>query len=163
MAGQRKWQRIVLLIVLAYEGLGALAGGAMLVARPDGRLMQIPVGVLHGTFRDFLIPGLILFGLGSLNLAAFVAVARKIRADWIVAGLAIAAMAAWFFVEILIVREVVWLHAMWGLPVILGGFAAAPLLPLGPAARRDAWLVCGVASSVLYAGMILLVPFGWPG
>jgi len=25
-----------LLIVLAYEGLGALAGGALLVARPDG-------------------------------------------------------------------------------------------------------------------------------
>jgi len=163
MPGQRKWQRIILLIVLAYEGLGALVGGALLVARPDGRLMDMPVGLLHGTFRDFLIPGLILFGLGLLNIAAFVAVLRKIRADWIAAGLAIGAMAVWFFVEIVIVREVVWLHAMWGLPVILGGFMAAPLLPLRPADRRDTWLVCGIASSVLYAGMVLLVPLGWPG
>jgi len=163
MSGQRRWQRIVLLIVLAYEGLGALAGGALLISRPDGHLMDMPVGIMHGTFRDFSIPGLILFGLGLLNLAAFVAVARRIRADWIMAGLAIGAMAVWFFVEILIVREVVWLHAMWGLPVILGGFAAAPLLPLGPAARRDTWLVCGIASSVLYAAMVQLVPIGWPG
>jgi len=163
MAGQRRWQRIVLLIVLAYEGLGALVGGALLLIRPDGRLMKIPVAVMHGTFSDFLIPGLILCGLGLLNLAAFLAVLRKIRADWIVAGLAIGAMAVWFFVEIVIVREVVWLHGMWGLPVILGGFVAAPLLPLRPAARRDTWLVCGVASSLLYAAMILFVPIGWPG
>jgi hypothetical protein len=138
MPARRRWQRLILLIVLGYEGLGALVGGAFLVARPDGSLMKMPVGIMHGTFSDFLIPGVILFCLGLLNVASFVAVARKIRADWIWAGLAIGGMAVWFFVEIVIVREVVWLHAMWGLPVILGGFAAVPLLPFSATAKRDA-------------------------
>src|SRR5262245_28296522 len=113
MLGQRRWQRITLLAVLAYEGLGALAGGALLVARPDGRYMDMPVGMMHGTFSDFLIPGLILFGLGLLNIAAFVAVLRKIRAAWIAASLAIGGLAVWFFVEIVILRELHWLHVMW--------------------------------------------------
>ena len=46
---QRRWQRIILLMVLGYEGLGALVGGSFLVATPDGRSMKIPVGVMHGT------------------------------------------------------------------------------------------------------------------
>ena len=32
---QRTWQRVILLIVLGYEGLGGLAGGGLLVAKPD--------------------------------------------------------------------------------------------------------------------------------
>jgi hypothetical protein len=104
MLSQGRWQRIILLVVLGYEGLGALAGGALLVAAPDGHLMDIPIGVLHGAFRDFLIPGAILFGLGLLNIAAFIAVLRKFRADWVMAGLATVGMAIWFIVEILIVR-----------------------------------------------------------
>jgi len=81
MPARRRWQRLILLIVLGYEGLGALVGGAFLVARPDGSLMKMPVGIMHGTFSDFLIPGVILFCLGLLNVESFVAVARKIRAD----------------------------------------------------------------------------------
>jgi hypothetical protein len=138
MLGQRRWQRIVLLVVLGYEGLGAIVGGNLLVARPDGHLMNIPVAVMHGTFRDFLIPGLILFGLGLLNIAAFLAVLRKIRAAFIAAGLATVGMAIWFLVEILIVREVVWLHAMWGLPVVLGLLVAVPLVPIRGVAPRTA-------------------------
>jgi hypothetical protein len=162
MLGQRRWQRIILLAVLAYEGLGAIVGGALLVAGPDGHLMDIPIGVLHGAFRDFLIPGVILFGLGLLNIAAFIAVLRKFRADWIMAGLATVGMAVWFVVEILIVREVVWLHAMWGFPVIVGLLVALPLVPIRPAAMRDLLLASGVFSSLLYIAMNLLVPTQWP-
>jgi hypothetical protein len=162
MLGQRRWQRIVLLTVLGYEGLGALVGGSLLVARPDGHLMDIPIGVLHGAFRDFLIPGVILLGLGLLNIAAFIAVLRKFRADWILAGLAMGGLAIWFMVEILIVREVVWLHAMWGFPVIAGLLVALPLVPIREAALRDLLLASGIASSLLYVAMNLLVPTQWP-
>jgi len=161
MLNQRRWQRIILLIVLAYEGLGCLAGGAFLVAGPDGRYMKIPVGVLHGAFRDFLIPGVILLGLGILNVAGFVAVLRRSRRDWLWAGLSMGGLAIWFLVEIIIVRELVWLHAMWGFPVILGGAMALPLLPFRAETRRDTWLVCGVASSLLYLGMNIIVPMEW--
>jgi hypothetical protein len=163
MSRQSLWQRITLLIVLAYEGLGSLAGGAMLVARPDGRLMNIPLAILHGVFADFLIPGVILFGLGVLNVVAFVAVLRRSRLDWLFAGLALGGLAIWFIVEIAIVRELVWLHAMWGLPVILGLVVALPLVPASPLSMRNAALACGVASSLLYVAMNLLVPLQWPG
>jgi hypothetical protein len=163
MVGQRTWQRITLLTILGYEGLGALVGGAFLVARPDGSAMKIPVAVLHGAFRDFLIPGVILCGLGLLNVVAFIGVWRRSRLDWLGAGLAMGGLAIWFLVEIVIVREVVWLHAMWGLPVVLGILAALPLLPVSGETLRDAFLACGVLSSLLYAAMNALIPLGWNG
>lgn len=163
MRGQRLWQRIILLVVLGYEGLGALAGGSLLVARPDGRLMEMPVGIMHGAFQDFLIPGIILFGLGVLNVVTFFVVLRKSRFDWLAAGLATGGLAIWFLVEIVILRELHWLHAMWGLPVILGGVVALPLLPFRRASVRDFWLSCGIASSLLYVAMNVVVAGQWPG
>jgi len=163
MLSQRTWQRIVLLVVLGYEGLGALTGGGLLIASPDGRYMDMPVGIMHGTFHDFLIPGIILFTLGLLNIAAFIAVLRRTRWDWIAASLAVGGLMVWFFVEIVILRELHWLHVMWGFPVILGAIVALPLLPFRPATMRDAWLISGVASSLLYVAMNIIVPAGWRG
>jgi hypothetical protein len=162
MLRQRTWQRITLLLLLGYEGLGSLLGGGLLMAAPDGRYMDMPVGIMHGTFRDFLIPGVILFGLGVLNLTAFFLVLWRSRADWIAAGLAIGGLAVWFLVEIIILRELHWLHVMWGFPVILAGLVALPLLPFRPATMRNAWLVCGILSSLLYVAMNILVAAQWP-
>ena len=122
------WQRISLLIVLGYEGLGALTGGSLLVAEPDGRLMDMPVEIMHGVFSNFLIPGLILTGLGILNVAAFIAVVRRTRIDWILAGLGLGGLTVWFIVEIVILKEFHWLHAMWGLPVLAGCMVTIPLV-----------------------------------
>ncbi len=128
MVRQPIWQRITLLIVLGYEGLGALAGGSLLVAAPDGRLMDMPVEIMHGVFIDFLIPGLILFGLGILNTTAFISVLRRSRVDWLLAGLGLGGLAIWFIVEIAILQEFHWLHAMWGLPVLVGCLVTLPLV-----------------------------------
>ena len=163
MLRQKKWQRITLLSVLAYESLGCLAGGVLLAVRPDGQYMDMPVGIMHGTFRDFLIPGLILFGLGVLNAAAFFAVLRRKPTDWLWAGMAQVGLAIWFLVEIIILRELHWLHVMWGFPVIAGIATAVPLVPLPPATRRDVWLACGPVSSLLYVAMTIVVPRGFSG
>jgi hypothetical protein len=125
---QRKWQRIILLCVIGYEAAGALAGGSLLIAAPDGRLMDMPVNIMHGFFRDFLIPGLILLGLGFLNTAAFFAVLIRIRTDWILAGLALGGLAVWFIVEIIILQKLHWFHIMWGLPVVLGILMTIPMV-----------------------------------
>ena len=48
-----------------------------------------------------------------------------------------------FFVEILVVRPLHWLQAMWGFPVIWGIVVGAPLLPFGAATARQvrpSWL-----------------------
>jgi uncharacterized protein len=126
---QPTWQRVILLGVLGYEGIGALLGGSLLVGAPDGRLMDMPVEIMHGFFPDFLIPGLILLGLGMLNTVAFVAVWRRARTAWLLAGLGLGGLTIWFIAEIAILRELHWLHAMWGLPVLVGGAMALSLLP----------------------------------
>ncbi len=125
---QRKWQRIILLSVIGYEAAGALLGGILLVAAPDGRLMDMPVNIMHGVFRDFLIPGLMLVGLGILNTTAFFAVLLRIRAYWLLAGLALGGLAVWFIIEIIILQELHWLHIMWGFPVVLGILVTIPLV-----------------------------------
>lgn len=156
---QPQWQRILLLSVLAYEGAGALLGGSLLVAAPDGRLMKMPVDMMHGVFPDFLIPGIILFGLGVLSTIAFVAVFRRTPSDWIMAGLALGGLAIWFWIEIAILLDLHWLHFMWGLPVIAGGLAVIPLVPAEH--LRRALLSCGVLSSVLYVVVTIIVPMQW--
>lgn len=117
---QPTWQRVTLLIVLGYEGIGALLGGGLLAAKPDGRLMDMPVEIMHGVFRNFFIPGLILIGLGILNTIAFTTVILRARMDWLLSSLGLGGLATWFIVEIIILQELHWLHAIWGIPVLVG-------------------------------------------
>ena len=124
----RIWQRIILLVILGYEAAGALSGGSLLVASPDGRFMNMSISIMNGFFPDFLIPGIMLIGLGILNLTAFVAVLRRSQIDWLLIGFALGGLAIWFITEIIILQGFHWLHAMWGLPVIAGCLVAFPLV-----------------------------------
>lgn len=55
--------------LLVWLGLGALAGGAALVAAPDGSVMHMPLSWLAGSpFPDFFVPGLILGGLFGVEI-----------------------------------------------------------------------------------------------
>jgi hypothetical protein len=160
---QPGWQRVILLSVLGYEAAGCLLGGSLLVAAPDGRYMDMPVEIMHGVFRNFLIPGIILFGLGILNVAAFVSVLRRSSSDWRMACLAMGGLLVWFWIEIAILQKLHWLHAMWGLPVIAGGLAALTLLPDQKETMRKAALICGIVSSLLYIAINIIVPMQWEG
>ncbi|HYV91664.1 MAG TPA: DUF998 domain-containing protein [Chitinophagales bacterium] len=158
--GQPKWERITLLTVLGYEAAGCLLGGALLVAAPDGRLMDMPMDIMNGVFHDFLIPGIILFGLGILNTLAFVSVLRRADSDWFMTGLALGGLFIWFVVEIIILQELHWLHAMWGLPVLLGWVVTIPLIALrhDTVPMRKALLRCGIFSSLWYVAINIVVP-----
>jgi hypothetical protein len=125
---QPGWQRITLLSVLGYETAGALSGGILLALAPDGRLMDMPIEIMHGFFKDFLTPGFMLIGLGILNAAAFITVLLKNRNGWILASLALGGLFIWFTVEIIILQEFHWLHALWGLPVLVGIMVTIPLV-----------------------------------
>lgn len=54
---------IVLLVVLqALLGIGAVISGAMLTLSPDGSYLQLPLNLLDNSpFSDYLIPGIVLF------------------------------------------------------------------------------------------------------
>jgi hypothetical protein len=120
--------RRVLLAILAWEAVGALLGGPLLFAAPDGRLMKIPVEELRGAFPDFFIPGLLLTALGALNAVAFFVLLRRRRSAWLWVGLALGGFAVWFIVELLIVGAKSWAQAAWGVPVPFAIALAWPLL-----------------------------------
>jgi hypothetical protein len=159
------WQRITLLSVLGYEAAGCLLGGSLLLAAPDGRYMDMPVEMMHGVFSDFLVPGIILFGLGVLNALAFISVLRKSASDWFMAGLALGGLSTWFVVEIIILQELHWLHYMWGFPVFLGIVMAIPqfLLRQESTMIRKALLTCGILSSLWYVAINIFVPMMYEG
>jgi hypothetical protein len=159
------WQRFILLFILGYEAASCLLGGSLLVAAPDGRYMDMPVDMMRGVFPDFLVPGIILFGLGVLNTLAFITVLRRRSSDWFMAGLALGGLFIWFIVEIIIIRELHWLHLMWGIPVLLGWMAEIPLILLrhDTLMMRKFLLMCGVFSSAWYLVINILVPVHYDG
>jgi hypothetical protein len=158
---QPRWQWITLLIILGYEAAGALAGGILLVAAPDGRLMDMQVNIMHGIFPDFFIPGLILLGLGMLNVAAFITGIRRAGSGWILAGLAMGGLLFWFITEIAVLQLLHWLHIMWGLPVVAGFILAILFFPFPDAKMRKILLICGILSSIVYLALNIIVPMFW--
>lgn len=123
-----KWQRIILLFILAYEAWGGVTGGTLLAFAPDGHIMKMPTEMLHGYFPDFLIPGLILSAMGILTTVAFFALLFKQRTAWLFSLLSMGGYIIWFAVEIILVGTH-WLQVMWGAPVLIGALMVFPMMP----------------------------------
>jgi hypothetical protein len=122
------------LILLALLGIGALAGGVALVAKPDGSVMHFDPALLAGSpFTDFLVPGLILGGL--FGIGSFVVIALGLRHAPLAPYLAFAlgcGQMIWITVELAVIRELSFLHptfflvglaialasARWGWPTL---------------------------------------------
>ena len=69
---------VVLLIVL---GIAALFGGAAFIYDPTGGTLKMPVSFLdHSPFTNYLVPGIILFGLiGVSSVVITVLTVKKIK------------------------------------------------------------------------------------
>ncbi|MBN1136712.1 MAG: hypothetical protein JXM73_09000 [Anaerolineae bacterium] len=129
------WSLIALHVLL---GVGAVISGGLLIAAPDGHLMQMPLSMLeHGPFSDFLIPGLILFTLlGIYPLCIAYALWKRPgwrwpdainpfkRTHWSWAGSLAAGVivVVWIVVEVIILRSFVFLqilYLVWGTVLVL--------------------------------------------
>ena len=120
------WALIVLHLLL---GLGAVASGGMLMAAPDGHLMQMPLSMLeHSPFSDFLIPGAILFTLlGVYPLCVAYGLWKRPgwrwpdvinpfkRIHWSWAGSLAAGVIGviWIVVEVIMLRSFVFLQGLY--------------------------------------------------
>jgi hypothetical protein len=69
----------LLKVLLAFLGVGALAGGAQFILAPDGRIIGMSSDLLAGSpFPDYLIPGILLFVVhGVLPLVNVYALTRR--------------------------------------------------------------------------------------
>jgi len=138
------WALIVLHVLL---GLGAVASGGVLMAAPNGHLMQMPLSMLeHSPFSDFLIPGAILFTLlGIYPLCVAYGLWKRpgwrwpdrlnpfkgIHWSWAGSLAAGVIVVIWIVVEVIMLRSFVFLQILclvWGIVLIL--------VTLLPAVRR---------------------------
>ncbi len=112
---------ILLAVLQAFIGIGAVAGGLGLALDPSGESLGMPLELLEETpFATFLIPGIVLFavnGLGSLTgaIASFV---RHRYAGHVAIALG-AFLVAWILVQVYWFAGFHWLHWLYlGLGIV---------------------------------------------
>jgi hypothetical protein len=120
-----RWGRLTVGL-LVFLAVGALGGGAALVAAPDGSIMQMPVSMLQGSpFPDYFVPGLILggmFGLGSLVVAAL-GLRRARVAPFLAFAIGIGQM-IWIVVQLAIIKGISILHPLYfGIGLVIAATA----------------------------------------
>lgn len=117
-----KVMRAVAIATLAFLGIGAVAGGWMLIADPTGKRLSMPMSLLdHSPFHSFLIPGIILLvANGVLSLAIMLAAIRRSAGyGWWVAFQG-CVLTGWIKVEVIMMRLVAWPHYVyWGIGLVL--------------------------------------------
>lgn len=122
----QRWARVVAIVFLLILGIGALAGGLTLMARPDGSGMGFERSLLAGSpFPDYLVPGLILgglFGIGAL-VVAVMGLRRTPAAPFLAFAIGCAQM-IWIVVELVIIGEFSFLHpTFFGVGLVIAGAA----------------------------------------
>lgn len=124
---------VVLELIL---GVGALAGGAMLMASPTGALFGMPLSMLeHSPFTSFLVPGLVLFVVnGVVPLGVAVATAKQVRWASFAAPVVGVVLCGWIAVQVAMIRGLSILHFIYfglGIAILVIGLRVL-------AARRGA-------------------------
>lgn len=111
-----------------FTGVTASWGGVELFGWPEGGApgFTVPLSVLeHTPFRNFLVPGLLLFsGVGVPNLAAGVLTLRRHRRGEVFAFGAGGALTVWIVTEMAMLRSFHWMEGLY-LAVGLGTMATA--------------------------------------
>ena len=128
------WLLIALQFLL---GLGALISGGMMMAVPDGSLMQMPPSMLqYSPFTSFFIPGLILFSLLGVYPLLVAYCLWRLPAwrwpdalnpfkdrhwSWAASLAAGVIVLIWITVQVLMLRSIAFLHVLyfvWGWALI---------------------------------------------
>lgn len=131
------------MILLAFLGLGAIAGGGALIVSPTGNLLKMPLSLLEKSpFRSYLIPGIILFSvLGLAPSLLVLALKRKpasivaekfnffkdMHWSWSFSVYTGFALIIWLQIEMQFLQSVSWIHTFFMLLAIAIIFVA--LLP----------------------------------
>jgi hypothetical protein len=103
-------------LLLLFNGIGALYGGGLLIIDPSGDRIQLPLSYLnYSPFTDYLIPGIVLFGVnGLLSIATALLVVTQHRYYTHFTILQGFILCGWIFVQVLMVRDIYYLHYIMG-------------------------------------------------
>ena len=119
--------RIFTIFLLLFLGVSAIFGGGAFIIDPTGSLIQMPVSHLeHSPFRNFLIPGLILFlfnGVSGIFIAVLVIRKYKFYPELIIIQGSVQSI--WIIVQLIMIKSVSFLHYIFftiGILLIISGY-----------------------------------------
>jgi hypothetical protein len=98
--------KIIVILMLLFNGIGAFYGGLSLITDPTGNNLQLPQNYLeHTLFRNYLIPGIILLCVnGFFSFLTLLTIMLKYkRADLFVIAQGIL-LSGWIIVQIILLR-----------------------------------------------------------
>lgn len=102
----------LLFILVSLIAITAGLSGLLMISRPDGSILNLPIDLLASTpFRSYLIPGILLTTVvGGLNLlAVFFNMQRHPgRYNWAIAGGL--AVSLWILLQFIFIGAAHWLH-----------------------------------------------------
>lgn len=106
--------KLLALVLLLFDGIGALYGGLSFMLHPDGSGLKMSIAYLrYSPFHDFFIPGLVLFicnGIMSFIAIALVVFTHRLAAWSVILQGAI--LCLWIGVQVLMVHDFQPLHAV---------------------------------------------------
>lgn len=98
--------KIVVVLLLLFNGIGALYGGYNFITDPSGGKMQIPLSYLeHSPFKDYLIPGIVLFCVnGLLSMLTIAAIILKLSVYPLLVMLQGLLLGGWIVVQMILLQ-----------------------------------------------------------
>lgn len=122
-----KTLRFLTILLLLFNGTGALFGGWSLISDPTGQDLQLPQNLLqHSPFPDFFIPGIVLFtSIGVFSLIVFLWLIMRWKYDAILLISEGILVTGWILIQIIMIRQFSYLQFIFaaiGLFFILAGF-----------------------------------------
>lgn len=81
---QKPFLLYLLLIILLFEGVGAVYGGTVLIADPTGEMLKLDINYINNaSFKNYLLPGIILLIFnGLIPLFTFYSLLRQPDWNW---------------------------------------------------------------------------------
>ena len=116
--------KTLLFILLSFIAVTSTLSGLMIISKPDGSILYLPISLLEGTvFKNFFLPGILLTVLvgGANLLAVFYNLQRHPnRYNWAMAGGIM--IIGWIIVQMILIHAAHWLYFVYlgtGLLIIL--------------------------------------------
>ena len=107
--------KALLFILVSFIAVTSTLSGLMMIYRPDGAILHLPVNLLEGTpFKNFLIPGILLATIvGGVNLLAVFNNLRRHanRYNWAIAGGFM--IIGWIIAQMTLIKVFHWLHIIY--------------------------------------------------
>lgn len=113
----KKILNVVTIFLLIFTSLNALAAGFSMIVEPSGKDLGMKVEdvLQYSPFDNFLIPGLVLFtmiGIGCIITTYFMVKKIKYHDYVLIAQGAI--IMGWIIIQVAMLREFNWMHAVVG-------------------------------------------------